>query len=183
MMMRALVLNADYSFLTITRDFFASITLAAKGVVHPLATYEKVVRSERQEFQVPAVVIRRDYVDARRRRLGFQLASHRNIWVREGGKCAYCGKPLSLRTTTREHVIPSSKGGSDGLTNVVACCSACNGKKSDKTLADSGMRLRDGVALRSLTDDEKLTVLLKTHEAVERKVWLDFLRKNSLSLF
>ena len=183
MLFRALVLNADYSFLHVSPNWFKSVQLLNKGCVSPLASYEKVVRSDTQEFQLPAVVIRKTYINVGRRRQGFQLASHKNIWVREGGKCAYCGKPMSLRTTTREHVVPRSKGGGDGLLNVVACCGGCNGKKADMTLVDSGMVLRPGVQLRPLTNDEKLTVLLKTHEAVERKVWLDFLKKSDLTLF
>lgn len=49
-------------------------------------------------------------------------------------KCAYCGKtdiPLEI-----EHVIPSSKGGSDRVSNLTIACHKCNQKKGNKTAAE-----------------------------------------------
>ncbi len=182
--MRAIVLNADYSFLNITASLFESVKLLAKNRVVPLAVYERKARSESQEFEIPAVAILRDHVRMGRRRQGFTLPSHKNVFIRDGEKCAYCGCKLSLRTVTKDHVIPRCKGGQDTMTNVVAACKDCNGRKADRTLADSGMRLRDGVELRHLNDDEKLTVLLKTGgDAVERKAWIGYLKKTGMSLF
>lgn len=44
--------------------------------------------------------------------------------------CPYCGKP----STTEEHVIPRSKGGSSGATNIVGACRSCNHAKGDQPL-------------------------------------------------
>ena len=43
--------------------------------------------------------------------------------------CVYCGTAPS---TTVDHRIPLSKGGSNDYTNLVGACSACNSKKKDK---------------------------------------------------
>ena len=51
-------------------------------------------------------------------------------------KCAYCGKtdiPLEI-----EHVIPSSKGGSDRVSNLTIACHKCNQKKGNKTAKEFG---------------------------------------------
>lgn len=181
--MRALVLNADFGFLSVTPHFFSSIKLVTKGCVNTLATYERKVRSEHLEFDVPAVAVLKKYVHVGRRRQGFTLPLHKNIFIREKERCGYCGSKLTLRTTTKDHVVPRCLGGKDVLENVVAACRDCNGIKADRTLKDSGLTLRDGVELRHLTDDEKLSVLLKTHDAVERKAWLGFFRKSGVSLF
>lgn len=183
MSMRALVLNADYSLLNVTDHWFDGVKLLLKGAATAAATYDRAVRSEKGEHEVPAVLIRRTYAHVGRRRHGFTLPSHKNIFIREQEKCAYCGCKLTLRTTTKEHVIPRSKGGPDTLLNVVAACRSCNGLKADRTLSDSGMKLRDTVQMRHLTEEEKLSVLLKFHEATERKAWLGFLNKTGLTLF
>lgn len=44
------------------------------------------------------------------------------------GRCVYCGEPA----TTQDHVIPLSRGGDDGIENVVPACRSCNSSKKDK---------------------------------------------------
>lgn len=46
-----------------------------------------------------------------------------------GDRCVYCSGPAS----TRDHVIPRSRGGSNGLDNLRPCCRGCNNKKADQT--------------------------------------------------
>lgn len=40
--------------------------------------------------------------------------------------CAYCGKFIDSKNMHIEHVIPSSRGGSDNIDNLVAACQSCN---------------------------------------------------------
>lgn len=182
--MRSIVLNADYAFLSITKNSYEAVKLLAKGRATPLALYERKLRSEREEFEVPAVSILRSFVNVGRRRHGFSQASHQNVFVRDKEKCAYCGTKLTLRSCTKDHVIPRSKGGLDVLSNVVACCRHCNARKADMTVSESGLKLRDDIELRPLTEDEKLSVLLKTGAgAIERKAWIGFLKDTGLTLF
>lgn len=182
--MRCIVLNQDYGFLHITADALDGIKLITKGRVQPLAVYDKKLRAEREEFAIPAVVQLKGYVHVGRRRHGFTQPSSQNVFIRDKERCAYCSCKLTLRSCTKDHVVPRAKGGKDVLTNVVACCKACNGKKADRTLSESGMKLRSDIELRQLTDDEKLSVLLKTGAgAAERKAWINFLKSSGLTLF
>lgn len=183
MALRALILNADYGFITLSGSWYESVCLMVRDRVEVLDTYDKVVRSEHLTFAIPSVLVLKDRKDITRKRHSFTIASHKNILVREGFACGYCGKKITLNTVTKDHVIPSCKGGADKLFNVVAACAACNGKKADRTLKDSGMALRPGVELRQLTEADKLDVLMKFHEAVERKAWLGFIKRTGMSLF
>ena len=45
--------------------------------------------------------------------------------------CFYCGKKLSRRIATKDHVIPKSKGGGDSYQNIVNCCRDCNESKGN----------------------------------------------------
>lgn len=45
--------------------------------------------------------------------------------------CVYCHKKLDEKTVTIDHIIPRSKGGTNDLSNLVACCKGCNGQKQD----------------------------------------------------
>ncbi len=50
--------------------------------------------------------------------------------------CAYCGRSdVSLQV---EHIIPSSRGGSDRVSNLTMACSECNQEKGDKTAEEFG---------------------------------------------
>ena len=46
-------------------------------------------------------------------------------------KCAYCDKDMiscldNHREWQTDHIIPSSKGGDDSMSNLVLCCRTCN---------------------------------------------------------
>ena len=64
--MRALILNADYSFLGITPDWMHGLLLTLRGRVTPLETYTKKVRSADGEHALPAVAVLKDEQGAER---------------------------------------------------------------------------------------------------------------------
>ncbi|MBS1619540.1 MAG: hypothetical protein JST76_13530 [Bacteroidetes bacterium] len=46
--------------------------------------------------------------------------------------CCYCGYLLgNLKETTKEHIIPQSKGGNNKYINKVHCCKSCNGLRDN----------------------------------------------------
>lgn len=61
----------------------------------------------------------------------FWLSQDKKILSRSDYKCAHCGKKLDLKTKTREHIIPVTKGGTNELKNLVALCEDCNQDKSN----------------------------------------------------
>ncbi|UXS01649.1 HNH endonuclease [Agrobacterium tumefaciens] len=50
-----------------------------------------------------------------------------------GGLCYYCGVNFGEKYHI-DHAIPSSRGGSNRLENLVPSCAQCNSEKSDKTI-------------------------------------------------
>jgi 5-methylcytosine-specific restriction endonuclease McrA len=59
----------------------------------------------------------------------------REIYLRDGGACVYCGAPVRgvmdpINGRGFDHVIPRVKGGRHTASNLVVCCHACNAKKS-----------------------------------------------------
>lgn len=51
---------------------------------------------------------------------------------RDGLDCCFCGKQLSFRTVTLEHIVPVSKRGSFNRSNLTISCEKCNSKRGDK---------------------------------------------------
>ena len=50
-----------------------------------------------------------------------------------GGICACCGKKLTTKTMTIEHIIPIYRQGTNDFENLTALCSECN-KRKNKTM-------------------------------------------------
>lgn len=63
--------------------------------------------------------------------------------LRDGGQCQYCGRTKLKRGEffTRDHILPTSRGGKDEWDNVVLSCSKCNNLKDNRTPEEAGMKL------------------------------------------
>ena len=48
-------------------------------------------------------------------------------------ECAYCGSEENL---TLDHITPTSKGGSDRVTNILCACHSCNHSKGHQMWSD-----------------------------------------------
>lgn len=179
--MRCIVLNASMEFIHLTDTWYQAVNLLTRGKVTPLYNYEETARSEKQSFLIPAVVALRNYVNVGRRRQLFTAPTKRNILIRDNFTCAYCSKPLGMSSCHRDHVQPLSRGGKDVIENVVSSCGPCNWIKADRTPSEAGMKLY--ITPRPLTDEERVSVLVKTSKDYERKAWLACLKKHKLSLF
>lgn len=67
--------------------------------------------------------------------------SRRNIYLRDGNTCQYCGRKFPTSELSLDHVIPRSRGGGSTWTNLVCACTACNARKGAKTPEEAGMHL------------------------------------------
>lgn len=72
-------------------------------------------------------------------------ANQRERLLEESARtCIYCGHPLTLETMEVDHIVPTSRGGSNGFENKVCACPRCNAEKADKSVAEfvDGMNQR-----------------------------------------
>ena len=124
-----LVLNADYRPLSYYPLSLWSWQDAIKAVfldrVDIVAEYDFNIHSPTMEMRLPSVVSLRNYVRPSRN----PAFTRFNVFLRDRFTCQYCGASSEL---TFDHVIPRSKGGITTWQNVVAACSPCNLRKSNK---------------------------------------------------
>jgi 5-methylcytosine-specific restriction endonuclease McrA len=78
-------------------------------------------------------------------RVGEVAWSRREVLIRDGYRCAYCGGPGN----TVDHVVPKHlcrtlRRVHSNWTNTVTACAPCNHRKGGRTLAEAGMRFRPG---------------------------------------
>lgn len=137
-MERCIVLNGDYTFLN-TVGWKRAICLIIKEKAEMLKASTKTIQNAEGnvKFEIPLViklvkVIRLIY----KNKVPF---SKRNIMVRDGFRCVYCGSSSRL---TIDHVIPASKGGKNNFDNCVTACQPCNNKKGNRTPREANMFMR-----------------------------------------
>lgn len=63
------------------------------------------------------------------------------LYKRDNGKCAYCGKAISQKEATIDHILPKSQGGLTTWENVALACHRCNCKKDSRTPEQANMKL------------------------------------------
>jgi len=181
MSVRCMVLNSSYEYLNIEESWFDSLMLVLEGKAVPIELYPDVVRSQHCTFQLPAAVVMRYQVNLRKRNRLFQMPTKRAVFIRDNFECQYCGSRLTMGSGTRDHVLPRSRKGPDALTNVVASCKPCNGRKANRTPEQAGMVLRSQP--RQLTDEEKIRCVIKTCRSKERQAWLGCLKRLGITLW
>lgn len=59
-------------------------------------------------------------------------------WKRRcsAGVCYYCGKKVSPRSLTMDHIVPIIRGGKSMKGNMVPACKKCNNQKKDRLLME-----------------------------------------------
>jgi len=131
---RALLLNASFEPLCVVPERRA-VVLVLKEKAEVIARNGAVLRSERASVPVPSVIRLHHFV-----RVPYRSRvplSRRAVFARDGHRCQYCNRAAE----NIDHVVPRSRGGAHTWDNVVASCRACNSRKEDRLLAESGLRL------------------------------------------
>lgn len=62
--------------------------------------------------------------------------NRRDIYKKYNGHCAYCGKKIDFDDMTIDHILATSKGGSNDLANTIPSCQLCNNQKADRTIEE-----------------------------------------------
>ncbi|GLI63673.1 hypothetical protein VaNZ11_006711 [Volvox africanus] len=137
---RALVLDCAYRPINVLTWYKAfHFDYFGKGEVLEYYPPPAVCTTGLGDHPLPAVLRVPQYTADMQDLCSRVACTRRNIMVRDGFCCQYCG---SRRDLTLDHVHPVSKGGKETWENLVTACMRCNQKKSDRTLRDLGWKLR-----------------------------------------
>lgn len=164
---RTLLLSTGFEPMT-TISWQKAITLLTLGKVEVVEEYDREVRSTSLVFKLPAVV---RLVNVFRRSKQRVKYSKQNVFARDRWTCQYCGVKKEIAELTVDHVIPRALGGRTEWENVATSCPACNSAKADKTLQQTGMRLRR----KPERPDWVPLLTLKVQRDVAPDVWQNYL--------
>lgn len=137
----AMVLNADYQPMefpiTVTPGPQAINRIIA-GSYRPVHFHDDPILTKNEEnlyltlgfTHWPSVVVHQEYIH--RKRAIRESFSPEKLYIRDLGKCRYCGTKLARSESTWDHYIPTSLGGDNGWVNAVLSCYRCNTAKDNK---------------------------------------------------
>lgn len=165
-----LMLNASYEPLA-RISWKRAITLWLDEKVEIVHEYEdRWIHTVTLKIKMPAVIRLFAYV---RRRRGVRF-NRSNVYLRDGGRCQYCGDVVSRAQATWDHVVPRAQGGMSRWENVVVCCQMDNQRKSNRTPEQAGMKLLSKpVRPKTLSGACELTFSIPKDAPAS---WLDYLR-------
>jgi 5-methylcytosine-specific restriction endonuclease McrA len=132
-----LLLNSTFEPLMVV-SWKKAVILVMLEKVEVIEEYDRIIRGVNFGLKAPAVIRLNRYF---RRKTPIVKFSRQNLYLRDRGRCQYCGNLFESRGLTYDHVIPRSRGGQTDWTNVVTCCVPCNLKKGGRTPEEAGMSL------------------------------------------
>ena len=133
---RALVLNQDYSPLTVCsiHRAFLLIYLQKADLISDFDG--QYLHTVTDRYPKPAVIRISNYI-----RIPYKDVelSRQNVFKRDSYCCQYCGTAKDL---TLDHVLPRSRKGRSSWTNLVTACKSCNARKGNALPEEIGFILK-----------------------------------------
>lgn len=136
--MRVLTLAPNYEPIG-TISWKKAVALIFLNKVTTLEEYEEEIRTVNFSMKIPSVIVMKS---GKIKKINSVRFSRRNIWLRDEGQCQYCSKHVNINQFTIDHVHPKASGGKTSWENVVVSCYDCNQKKGEKSLKESGFKLK-----------------------------------------
>jgi 5-methylcytosine-specific restriction endonuclease McrA len=134
--METILLNQDYTYLN-SISWQKAVCLLTKGKAEVLKFSDRIIRNFDGSviMRIPLVmklikIVRTLY----KTKVPF---SKRNVLIRDGLQCSYCG--AKSKNLTIDHVLPKSRGGKSTFENTVASCKPCNARKGNRTCQEANM--------------------------------------------
>ncbi|BAM00906.1 MULTISPECIES: HNH endonuclease [Caldilinea] len=134
---QVLVLNAGYEPLSLV-SVRRAIVLLLREKAELLEATQQMLCAANRTIPVPLVIRLVHYVRLPHRRVPPTRAA---IMLRDAYTCQYCGEKPGQAALTVDHVIPRSRGGEHGWTNLATACKRCNQRKGNQTPEEAGMQL------------------------------------------
>jgi 5-methylcytosine-specific restriction endonuclease McrA len=155
--------NEDGSYDTTQIESFIAIKDWKQWIKLPIRPCDDYVQTSKGPVRLPSIVIcsRFDRMIIKKGK----FPTKQNIFRRDNYTCAYTGKKLQKSELSVDHIIPSSRGGTNTWDNLVCCDREVNNAKADRTPSECGLKLlwkptkpKDGVVFDTLRDDWQMFV-------------------------
>lgn len=102
------------------------------------------------------------------KRKGISKRVRFEVLKRDAFTCQYCGKSAPDVILHLDHIKPVSKGGNNGILNLVTSCQSCNSGKSDVELSDDSAVKKQQKQLVDMAEKhEQIKLMVEWRESIE----------------
>jgi 5-methylcytosine-specific restriction endonuclease McrA len=138
-----------------------------KAAMQNPVEHEDWIRAVNFSIQVPRVIrlVRYDLFPK-----NVVKFNRRNIFLRDGNRCQYCGIRFPTQQLSLDHVLPRSRGGLTNWENIVCACLGCNVRKGGRTPSEAHMRL-----FKKPVKPKRSPLLAQQLTSVKYESWKQFL--------
>ena len=106
----------------------------------PVYPWQPSIHSAKMEIRVPTVIITVNYSKVHKKNF-IGKPTREALAIRDNLTDGYTGKELEYEDATIDHVIPTSRGGTDTYDNTVLTKKETNNRKGNKLNSESGLTL------------------------------------------
>jgi len=106
----------------------------------PVRDWDLCIHSSKMTIRVPTVVITKNYSKVHEKKFKGKPTKE-SLFIRDNGMDGYTGKELEYDEATIDHVVPTSRGGSDTYDNTVLTTKKINNGKGNKLNSEVGLTL------------------------------------------
>lgn len=106
----------------------------------PVREWDLAIHSSKMTIRVPTVVITQNYSKVPEKKFKGKPTKE-GLMIRDGGLDGYTGEVLDPSEATIDHVLPTSRGGTDTYDNTVLTTKEINNRKGNKLNGEVGLQL------------------------------------------
>ena len=106
--------------------------------------------------------------------------SRKNVYIRDGGCCMYCGHKVSLSEFTFDHVVSKHDGGTVCWENIVVSCTRWNSEKGSKSVSNYKRKLIRKPYVPRLDRAAPTHIVSKLAAEIPHETWIDYIYWNVL---
>jgi 5-methylcytosine-specific restriction endonuclease McrA len=106
----------------------------------PVRDWDLCIHSTKMQIRVPTVVITARYDKVPKKKFHGKPTKE-GLAIRDNLRDGYTGDELDLEAATIDHVIPTSRGGTDTYDNTVLTTKEINNRKGNKLNSEIGLKL------------------------------------------
>lgn len=152
-----------------------AINLVTTNKAITLENYDDKIHTINAIIPIPSVIqcTKSDYVP--KHFTNVLPFNRKNVYIRDGGCCMYCGKKVSLSSFTFDHVIPRQDDGKTWWDNIVVSCLRCNSQKGHKQLQNYKRDLIRKPFVPKLSKAAPVHVARKLAAEIPHETWVDYI--------